>query len=90
MRAFLGAPELHPSAITEDKASEVLSEFGVNLEAVREQLAVIEGRTPPKGEGVTVSPRAQAVMELAGIEAQNLGTNGIYTAHILLGVLTLR
>jgi ATP-dependent Clp protease ATP-binding subunit ClpA len=89
----LGHAEVAPEHLllgvlrTEDEASQVLSEFGVNLEAVRAQLAVIEDRTPPKGEAVTVSPGAQAVMELAGSEAQDLRTNRIYTAHILLGVL---
>jgi ATP-dependent Clp protease ATP-binding subunit ClpA len=72
---------------TEDEASELLSEFGVHLEAIREGLGALAGHPSPEGERVAVSSGAQRVMELAGSEAQGLGTNRVSTAHILLGIV---
>lgn len=70
-------------------ASRVLSEFGATLEGFRRQIEEMVGR----GEGLTrnetaaITPRARRVMELAGSEARNLGSNVIATEHILLGII---
>ena len=72
-------------------ASRVLSEFGATLEGFRRQIEEMVGR----GEGLTrnetaaITPRARRVMELAGSEARNLGSNVIATEHILLGLLAI-
>lgn len=70
-------------------ASRVLSEFGATLEGFRRQIEEMVGR----GDGLTrnetaaITPRARRVMELAGSEARNLGSNVIATEHILLGII---
>ncbi|MCY4355276.1 MAG: ATP-dependent Clp protease ATP-binding subunit [Truepera sp.] len=70
-------------------ASHVLSEFGATLEGFRRQIEEMVGR----GDGLTrnetaaITPRARRVMELAGSEARNLGSNVIATEHILLGII---
>ena len=70
-------------------ASRVLSEFGATLEGFRRQIEEMVGR----GDGLTrnetaaITPRARRVMELAGSEARNLGSNVIATEHILLGIV---
>ncbi len=70
-------------------ATRVLSEFGATLEGFRRQIEEMVGR----GDGLTrnetaaITPRARRVMELAGSEARNLGSNVIATEHILLGII---
>ena len=70
-------------------ASKVLSEFGANLDGIRQQVEEMVGRGDglPRNETAAITPRARRVMELAGSEARSVGSNVIATEHILLGII---
>jgi hypothetical protein len=73
----------------EGVAANVLTSVGVSLDAARERVAAIIGRTsrPPDGGSPPFTPRAKKVMELASREAKQLGHDDIGTEHLLLGLL---
>jgi len=70
-------------------ASKVLTEFGANLDGIRQQVEEMVGRGDglPRNETAAITPRARRVMELAGSEARSVGSNVIATEHILLGII---
>src|SRR5439155_22060197 len=65
----------------------VLKSLGLELDAVRSQVARIIGVGEAEVAGqIPFTPRAKKVLELALREAMNLGHNYIGTEHILLGI----
>ena len=69
-------------------AARVLKSLGIELQAVRDQVARIigHGEEPPTGQ-IPFTPRAKKVLELSLREAVSLGHNHIGTEHILLGIV---
>jgi ATP-dependent Clp protease ATP-binding subunit ClpC len=70
-------------------ASRVLADFGATLEGLRRQVEEMVGRGDglPRNETAAITPRARRVMELAGLEAEQLGSRRIRTEHILLAII---
>jgi len=69
-------------------AAETLSSLGIDLTVVREQVEDILGRgrsEPP--EQISYTPRARRVLDLAQLEAMQMGHGRIGTEHILLGLI---
>ncbi len=69
-------------------ASKALQNMDVDLDRVRQEVE----RITPKGEkiiqqGISYTPRAKRVVELAIEESQNLGHNYVGTEHIMLGLI---
>jgi hypothetical protein len=72
----------------EGVAAQALTQLGVSLEAVRDQVKEIIGRGAEAPTGhIPFTPRAKKVLELSLREALELGHNYIGTEHILLGLL---
>ncbi len=87
---FIGTEHLLLGLVREGSgvAAKALQNMGVDLNKVRQEVE----RIIPKGDkymasGVSYTPRAKRVVELAIEEGQNLGHNYIGTEHILLGLL---
>jgi ATP-dependent Clp protease ATP-binding subunit ClpA len=72
--------------------AEVLTSFGLTLDAVRDQVQAMVGEgheSAARGENAAppFTPRAKKVLELSLREALQLGHNYIGTEHILLGII---
>ena len=72
----------------EGVAAKVLTELGISVETVRQQVEEIigVGRVASSGQ-IPFSPRSKKVLELSLRESLQLGHNYIGTEHILLGLL---
>ncbi len=69
-------------------AARALQGMNIDLNAVRQEVE----RITPKGEkviqqGISYTPRAKRVVELAIEESQNLGHNYVGTEHLMLGLV---
>ena len=87
---FIGTEHLLLGLVREGSgvAARALQNMGMDLNKVRQEVE----RIVPKGDkfvttGMSYTPRAKRVVELAIEEGQNLGHNYIGTEHILLGLL---
>ena len=72
----------------EGVAAKGLTELGISLDAVRQQVEEIigEGQQAPSGH-IPFTPRSKKVLELSLREALQLNHNYIGTEHILLGLI---
>lgn len=71
-------------------ANKILAQFGVNDEAVREEIERFTGygmSTSGRGAYLPYSPKAADILRQAGEESQNLGQTRVGTEHILLVLL---
>ncbi|MGI5846349.1 MAG: ATP-dependent Clp protease ATP-binding subunit, partial [Alphaproteobacteria bacterium] len=69
-------------------AARALQNLGINLEDVRQAVEKTVGTgDPDKVKMLTLTPRAKKVLELAMVEARQLGQGYIGTEHILLGLI---
>ena len=87
---FIGTEHILLGLVREGSgiAARSLQNLGVQLPRVRSEVEKIIG----KGEktltqGISYTPRAKKVIELAIEEGQNLGHNYVGTEHLLLGLL---
>ncbi len=87
---FIGTEHLLLGLVREGSgiAARALQNMGVDLGKVRQEVE----RLIPKGDrvvsqGISYTPRAKRVVELAIEEGQNLGHNYVGTEHLLLGLL---
>jgi ATP-dependent Clp protease ATP-binding subunit ClpA len=72
----------------EGVAAKALTELGVDLSAVRQQIEELIGRGQESPSGrIPFTPRTKKVLELSLREALQLGHNYIGTEHILLAIL---
>jgi len=72
----------------EGVAARALTELGVDLSAVRQQIEELIGRGQQSPSGrIPFTPRTKKVLELSLREALQLGHNYIGTEHILLAIL---
>ena len=89
--SFIGTEHLLLGLVREGSgiAARALQSMGVDLNRVRQEVEQIT----PKGEkaatqqGISYTPRAKRVVELAIEESQNLGHNYVGTEHIMLGLI---
>lgn len=89
---YVGTEHLLLGLIQEGEgvAARALLSLEVDLETVRDEVETILGASSSEaktGSPASYTPRAKRVMELAMMEAQDLGHNYIGTEHILLGLL---
>ena len=87
---FIGTEHLLLGLVREGSgiASRALQGMSVDLSRVRAEVE----RITPKGEkviqqGISYTPRAKRVVELAIEESQNLGHNYVGTEHLMLGLI---
>ncbi len=87
---FIGTEHLLLGLVREGSgiASRALQNMTVDLNRVRQEVE----RITPKGEkiiqqGISYTPRAKRVVELAIEESQNLGHNYVGTEHLMLGLV---
>ncbi len=87
---FIGTEHLLLGLVREGSgiAARALQSMAVDLNRVRQEVE----RITPKGEkviqqGVSYTPRAKRVVELAIEESQNLGHNYVGTEHLMLGLV---
>ena len=89
---YIGTEHLLLALMNEGEgiAARVLSEHGVVLTALREQVREIIGGgvTPPSpGDHIPFTPRSKKVLEMSLREAIRLGHDYIGTEHLLLGLI---
>jgi len=73
---------------SEGLAAEALTQMNISLEAARQKVEEIVGRSPTdRTDSPPFTPRAKKVLELSLREALQLGDNDIGTEHILLGLV---
>jgi len=87
---FIGTEHLLLGLVREGSgiAARALQNMTVDLNSVRQEVE----RITPKGEkivqqGISYTPRAKRVVELAIEESQNLGHNYVGTEHLMLGLV---
>lgn len=87
---FIGTEHLLLGLVREGSgiAARALQGMNIDLSAVRQEVE----RITPKGEkviqqGISYTPRAKRVVELAIEESQNLGHNYVGTEHLMLGLV---
>lgn len=87
---YLGTEHILLGLIHEGEgvAAKALSELGIELEAVREQVTEMIGAGNEKTTGhIPFTPRAKKVLELSLREGLQLGHGYIGTEHLLLGLI---
>lgn len=86
---YVGTEHLLLGLIKEGEgiAAKVLTNLGVDLDKVRQQVINLIGYGNEEGELLGFTPRTKRVFELSLMEAKNLGHNYIGTEHILLGLI---
>jgi len=87
---FIGTEHILLGLVREGSgiASRALQNLGIELPRVRSEVEKIIGKGE-KGvvQGISYTPRAKKVIELAIEEGQNFGHNYVGTEHLLLGLL---
>jgi len=71
----------------EGVSARVLSNLGINLEKVREEVGRLIGHGQAVIEEVGLTPRAKRVLELSVDEARQQGAGYVGTEHLLLGLI---
>jgi len=87
---FIGTEHILLGLVREGSgiAARSLQNLGVELSRVRSEVEKIIGKGEKAlAQGISYTPRAKKVIELAIEESQNLGHNYVGTEHLLLGLL---
>ena len=87
---FIGTEHILLGLVREGSgiAARALQNLGVELSRVRSEVEKIAGKGEKiQVQGISYTPRAKKVIELAIEEGQNLGHNYVGTEHLLLGLL---
>ncbi len=87
---FIGTEHILLGLVREGSgiAARALQGLGVELPRVRSEVEKIIGKGDKSAaQGISYTPRAKKVIELAIEEGQNLGHNYVGTEHLLLGLL---
>ncbi|MBS3943610.1 MAG: ATP-dependent Clp protease ATP-binding subunit [Dethiobacter sp.] len=89
--SFIGTEHLLLGLVREGSgiAARALQSMGVDLNRVRQEVEQItpKGDKAATQQGISYTPRAKRVVELAIEESQNLGHNYVGTEHIMLGLI---
>lgn len=88
--AYIGTEHLLLGLIREGDgvAATALASLGISLDAARHQVHKIIGRGQQASSGhIPFTPRAKKVMQLAALEAKQLGHDDIGSEHLLLGLI---
>jgi ATP-dependent Clp protease ATP-binding subunit ClpC len=87
---YIGTEHILIGLIKEEEgvASQVLTQLGLNIDKVIEEVERLVGKGEYKQIGeIAFTPRAKKILELASQEASQLKNNYIDTEHILLGLI---
>ena len=87
---FIGTEHILLGLVREGSgiAARSLQNLGIQLPKVRSEVERIIGKgDKAQSQGISYTPRAKKVIELAIEEGQNLGHNYVGTEHLLLGLL---
>ncbi len=87
---FIGTEHILLGLVREGSgiAARSLQNLGIQLPKVRSEVERIIGKGEKvQSQGISYTPRAKKVIELAIEEGQNLGHNYVGTEHLLLGLL---
>lgn len=71
----------------EGVAAQALRSLGISMENVRNQVESAMGQGQSTEAKVALTPRVKTVLELALLQAQQLGHNYVGTEHLLLGLI---
>ena len=88
--SIVGTEHLLLSLAAEEQgvAAKVLAQRGISAQALYAQVKEVMGANPHiSGQAVPFSPRIKRVLELAAVEAREMGHNYVGTEHLLLGLL---
>ncbi len=88
--SIVGTEHLLLSLAAEEQgvAAKVLAQRGISAQALYAQVKEVMGTNPHiAGQAVPFSPRIKRVLELAAVEAREMGHNYVGTEHLLLGLL---
>lgn len=88
--SIVGTEHLLLSLAAEEQgvAAKVLAQRGISAQALYAQVKEVMGANPHiAGQAVPFSPRIKRVLELAAVEAREMGHNYVGTEHLLLGLL---
>ncbi|MDD2282400.1 MAG: ATP-dependent Clp protease ATP-binding subunit [Eubacteriales bacterium] len=88
--SIVGTEHLLLSLAAEEQgvAAKVLAQRGISAQALYAQVKEVMGANPHiADQAVPFSPRIKRVLELAAVEAREMGHNYVGTEHLLLGLL---
>ncbi len=86
--SYVGTEHLLIGLVSEDGVgSRSLSELGISVDDVREEIISIVGEGDYGVDVLGFTPRTKRIFELSFVEARNLGHNYVGIEHLLLGLL---
>ncbi len=88
---YIGSEHLLLGIISEGSGvgAKILENAGTKKEVLFERIKELMGTNPPLGKGteLALTPRSKRILELAAMEARNMGHHYIGTEHILIGII---
>lgn len=89
--AYIGSEHLLLGILTEGTGvgAKILENAGAKKDALVKRIEEIMGRNMPlsKNTELALTPRSKRILEIAAMEARNMGHNYIGTEHILIGII---
>ena len=89
--AYIGSEHLLLGILTEGSGvgAKILENAGAKKEVLVKRIEEIMGRNMPlsKNTDLALTPRSKRILEIAAMEARNMGHNYIGTEHILIGII---
>ena len=88
---YIGSEHLLLGIITEGTGvgAKILENAGATKEMLKQRIAELMGTNMPINKNVelALTPRSKRILEIAAMEARNMGHNYIGTEHILIGII---
>ncbi len=88
---YIGSEHLLLGIISEGSGvgAKILENAGARKEILLERIKELMGANPPLGKGteLALTPRSKRILEIAAMEARNMGHHYIGTEHILIGII---
>ncbi|MBR4721153.1 MAG: ATP-dependent Clp protease ATP-binding subunit [Clostridia bacterium] len=89
--AYIGSEHLLLGILTEGSGvgAKILENAGAKKEVLIKRIEEVMGRNMPlsKNTELALTPRSKRILEIAAMEARNMGHNYIGTEHILIGII---
>jgi len=88
---YIGSEHLLLGILTEGSGvgAKILENAGAKKEVLIKRIEEVMGRNMPisKNSELALTPRSKRILEIAAMEARNMGHNYIGTEHILIGII---
>ncbi|HAL63508.1 MAG TPA: ATP-dependent Clp protease ATP-binding protein ClpC, partial [Clostridiales bacterium] len=88
---YIGSEHLLLGILTEGTGvgAKILENAGAKKEVLIKRIEEVMGRNMPlsKNSELALTPRSKRILEIAAMEARNMGHNYIGTEHILIGII---